>query len=275
VSGISRKDDLGRAVTLKGPARRIVSLVPSITETLFALGAGDSVVGLTEYCIHPAGGVADKARVGGTKNIDMNRILELKPDLIIANVEENRKPQVEALERSRLKVFVTYPKSIEGCIKMIADVAALCGADDRAGKLLDSIRTEARQARERAVRPAPGVVCPIWKSPYMTVNRDTFVDSVIVGAGGRNLFGDHADRYPTFELQELKALRPEIILLPTEPYRFTEPDLDDFISLGNDIPAVRHRRLHIVQGELLSWYGPRLARALREISALIRPSAPG
>ncbi len=269
---IERIDDLGRVLRLSQPAERIVCLVPSITETLFALGAGDRLAGLTDFCIHPKDQVRAKPRVGGTKNFVIQKVLDLRPDLVVANAEENRKHQVEKLEEHGLPVFVTFPKSVDGCLKMIGDMAALTGTE-HAGEVF---RTSIAQARAvgRSLAPDPPVrvLCPIWKDPYMTVNRDTFVDSVIRESGGRNVFENTQDRYPAFTLSEAAAHRPEIILLPTEPYHFTEEDKQGFLAMGQDVPAVRDGHLYIVEGELLSWYGPRLARALQEISALMHPA---
>ncbi len=267
---IERTDDLLRTVRINHPAQRIACLVPSITETLFALGAGGQIVGITDYCIHPENQVRFKPKVGGTKNFFVDKVIELDPDLVVVNAEENRKHQVDKLEEAGLKVFVTFPKSIDGCLKMITDMAALTGTEDAAQIILSSIK----EARTHALRQRPDppfrVLCPIWKNPYMTINHDTFVDSVIRGSGGRNIFEDRTDRYPEFTLSEAAARRPDVILLPTEPYHFAEADKADFHKMGACIPAIRNQRIHIVEGELLSWYGPRLSRALQIISQLLR-----
>jgi ABC-type Fe3+-hydroxamate transport system substrate-binding protein len=262
-------DDLSRTILLEAPARRIVSLVPSITETLFALGAGERIAGITDYCIHPEDQVGAKPKVGGTKNFSVSRILELKPDLVVANAEENRKHQVDALEDAGLRVFVTFPKSVDGCLKMIADAAALTGTSEAAQGILASIYRSRIDARARSSDLPARVLCPIWKDPYMTINGDTFVDSVIRSCGGRNIFADSPERYPKFSLAEAARGRPDIVILPTEPYHFTEADIPGFEEMGDAVPACRNHRIYIVEGELLSWYGPRLARALSEISILI------
>jgi ABC-type Fe3+-hydroxamate transport system substrate-binding protein len=272
---IERIDDLSRVVSIVRPAQRIVCLVPSITETLFALGVGARIVGLTDYCIHPEDQVLVKPRVGGTKNFFVHKVLELQPDLVIANAEENRRHQVENLETDGLTVFVTFPKSVDGCLKMVEDMAALTGTEET-GRVIGSAIKQARaEARSHALDPPLRVLCPIWKDPYMTVNRDTYVDSLIRESGGRNIFEDSPDRYPEFTMSEAGARRPEIILLPTEPYHFSEGDKAAFREMGHVVPAIRNDRVHIVEGELLSWYGPRLARALREISALLHPAPRG
>ena len=133
-------DDLGQRVRLAAPARRIASLVPSITETLFVLGAGERIAGVTEYCIHPAEGVRDKTKLGGTKTLRPERIVALAPDLVIANTEENRKHQVRELQEAGLAVFVTYPRTVEDAIKMMTDVAALSGTSPAAGPVIQAIR---------------------------------------------------------------------------------------------------------------------------------------
>jgi len=266
-------DDLGRCLELREPARRIACLVPSITETLFALGAGDSVVAVTDFCIHPEEGVRAKKRIGGTKNFAAARLIGLEPDLVIANAEENRRHQVQSLEDAGLKVFVTFPRTVDGCLKMIADMGAVTGTGNVAQTILSAIEKARADALSIAPARPPRVLCPIWKNPYMTINGDTYVDSVIRCCGGANLFTDEAERYPHFLLNEAARRLPEVVILPTEPFHFTESDMRDFQEMGDDVPAVHFRRIHIVEGELLSWYGPRLTRALREISVLIREAA--
>jgi len=269
---IERIDDLSRPIRLAMPARRIVCLVPSITETLFTLGAGERIVGITDYCVHPGSQVRSKAKVGGTKNFFADRIFALEPDLVVANAEENRRHQIEKLERAGLQVFVTFPRTIDGCLKMIADMAALTAAESAARPILTAIEQERTAALAAALSPPPRILCPIWKNPCMTINGDTYVDSVIQCCGGHNIFQDSPERYPQFTLEEASRRQPDVVLLPTEPYHFTAADVPEFRGMGAEIPAVRELRIHIVEGELLSWYGPRLARALPEISALIRNS---
>ena len=269
---IERIDDLSRLIRLDMPAQRIVCLVPSITETLFSLGAGARIAGITDYCIHPASQVRAKAKVGGTKNFFTGKILALQPDLVVANAEENRKHQIDKLEQAGLQVFVTFPRTVDGCLKMIADMAALTATESAAQPILAAIEQERVKSLADALNPPPRVLCPIWKNPYMTINSDTFVDSVIHCCGGHNVFRDSEERYPEFTLEEASRRQPDIVLLPTEPYHFTAADIPGFREMGAETPAIRNRRIHIIEGELLSWYGPRLARALPVISALLRNS---
>jgi ABC-type Fe3+-hydroxamate transport system substrate-binding protein len=261
---IELSDDLSRRISIPSPVQRIISLVPSITETLFSLGAGERIAGITDYCIHPYDGVCNKPKIGGTKNFHVERVLALKPDLVIANAEENRKHQVEKLEQAGIPVFVSFPKTVDGCLKMIADMAALSGTERAAQPILRDIDNARSDAAAHIMQPPPRVLCPIWKDPYMTINADTFIDSVIRASGGTNIFADSTERYPQFTIEEAARRRADVVILPTEPYHFTEADFGPFAALNRKI------RIHVVEGELLSWYGPRLARALRVISKLLR-----
>ncbi len=265
-----RVDDLGNHVRMEKVAQRIVCLVPSITETLFAIGAGPRVVGITDFCIHPEKEVQAKTRVGGTKNIVVERVLALEPDLVIANAEENRKHQIEELRAAGVKVFVTFPKTIDQSLRMMEDVAALTDAGAGLAPIVQDIRQARQEVRSSLPPSLPSIFCPVWKDPYMSINGDTFVDSIIREAGGRNIFEDCPDRYPRVTLREVARKKPDIVILPTEPYHFAEDDKADFRPRGENLPAVCEDRIHIVEGELLSWYGPRISRALRVLSAFFR-----
>jgi ABC-type Fe3+-hydroxamate transport system substrate-binding protein len=258
-----------RDVELEIPDRpaRIVSLVPSLTETLFALGLGGSVAGVTDYCVHPAEGVRDLPHVGGTKNPSLERIGALQPDLVLANREENRQRDVERLEAAGLRVFVTYARSVrEGCDE-IGLLGRIGGRESAAREIQESIESAWARARERAREPGPGVAALIWKHPFMAVGGDTFADDLIAQCGGRNVFHDAGRRYPRVYEADLLAAGPDVLLLPTEPYEFGPRDAEELMRL--DLPAARDGRVHVIEGELLSWYGPRMARALDVISELL------
>ncbi len=224
--GVKVQDAFGRPFGLEGPARRIVSLIPSITETLFSLGAGDRVVGVSKFCTEPPEKIEAKTKVGGQKNPRLDAIVALKPDLVITNVEE---------------------------------IATACEA-----AMAEVERAVAGRARVR-------VFCPIWRGPYMTVNHDTYVNDVLHTCGGENIFRDRPDRYPTVALAEMAALKPEVILLPDEPFPFGEKHLDDFRTFP-DVPAVRAGRLCLLDGKMVSWYGPRIAESLRTLTSILLTS---
>ena len=250
------------------PPGRIVSLIPSITEILFAIGAGDRVVGCTIYCTQPPEGVATKVRVGGEKNPNLELIRDLGADLVIANVEENVREHVETLRAWGIPVHVTYPRTVAGGIRLVGELGELLDAGPRARELEAELRASYDLVRAAVAGRRPRrVFCPIWRKPYMTINRDTYIHDMLAVAGGENVFADRAKRYPEITLDEVAASGAEVILLPDEPYRFRHVHQADFEPYA-DLPAVRDGRIHLVDGKLLSWYGPRIAEALRVLPPL-------
>ena len=262
-------DDLGRPVALAAPAKRIVSLVPSLTECLFTLGAGDAVVACTQWCTDPAERLRGLPKVGGTKNADVAAIVALAPDLVVMNSEENRREHYDALLAAGLTVFVTEPKTVERALDLVERLGAIAGREEEGRRLAAAQRT--RIARAIAPREPPGAAvapdasrrpvryfCPIWKKPWMAFTADTYAHDVLRLAGGANVVGDAAARYPRVTLDEIAARAPEIVLLPDEPYAFAADDVADLAPLA-ETPALRDDRVHLVDGKALSWYGPRTA----------------
>jgi ABC-type Fe3+-hydroxamate transport system substrate-binding protein len=262
-------DALGREHEFRSTPRRIVSLVPSWTETLFALGAGDSLVGVTEYCVHPADRVTRLPRVGGTKNPDVRAIAKLAPDLVLANKEENRERDVTRLEAAGLRVFVTYARRGAEAVAEIRALGRIAARADAAEAIAGEV--EARAAELAAsTSPRPRVAALVWRDPLMVVGGDTFASDLLACAGGDNPFAaEGLARYPRLDRETLEAAAPDVILLPTEPYRFEERDRQELLRL--DCPAAREGRIHVVEGELLSWYGPRMPRALATFAELFAP----
>jgi ABC-type Fe3+-hydroxamate transport system substrate-binding protein len=250
---------------------RIVSLVPSLTEALFELGLGPRVVGVTDWCIHPASGVARLAKVGGTKNPSIARVLELRPDLVIANREENRERDVARLREAGVPVWVTYPRGVAEAIALVREIAALGAPAERAQPLLASLESALARARGRGGRRAR-VFCPIWKQPWMAVGADTYAHDLLVLCGGENVFADRTERrYPIVAEAEIVAAQPEVILLPDEPYAFGPRDAAELRALP--IPAAATGRIHCIDGTFVSWYGPRIARALGEVGRFLATAA--
>lgn len=253
-----------------GPPRRIVSLVPSTTETLCALGLGQALVGVTVYCREPRPVVAGKTRVGGEKDPDLDRIRALAPDLVVANIEENRREDVAALRAAGIPVWVTYPRTVLDGIAMVRELGQVTGTEARAAEIAGELERLYREAAEAAAaRPPVAVFYPIWREPWMTINRDTYVHDLLQVCGGRNVFADHPERYPRITLDEVAARRPEVILLPDEPFRFRRAHLRDFAPY-REVPAVAAGRIRLVDGKPFSWHGPRIADALRTVPALLR-----
>ncbi|HEX6708812.1 MAG TPA: helical backbone metal receptor [Rubrobacter sp.] len=246
--------------------RRIVSLVPSLTETLFAFGVGEMVVGRTRYCTQPPRAVGRVTKVGGTKKVDVARVLELKPDLIVAVEEENTREDVEALAGCGVPVFLGAPETVDEAVDMLRELAERVEAP----RMEDVLAPIERAVKRLLMKPGDTcrVFVPIWKSPYMSVGSDTYVHDVLKKCGGENVFGDR-ECYPVVTPEEIQASQPEVILLPDEPYPFSAEDLPEFYAL--DAPAARGDRIHLVDGKLLTWYGPRMAGSLTQLAALLRP----
>jgi ABC-type Fe3+-hydroxamate transport system substrate-binding protein len=263
------EDARGQILTFETAPERIVCLVPSITETLFALGAGRRVAGVTDFCVHPADGVAFRPKVGGTKNPRLERVLDLHPDLVIANREENRRQDVERLEAAGVRVLVTYARRVEEAIREIEMVGRIVGEETRAAEISRGVHGAWSAARARILVPRPRVVALVWKRPYMSLNADTFAHDLLVQSGGTNPFAERERRYPLVTETELEEAAPDVVLLPTEPYAFSDRDRQELLRL--DCPAAKSARIHIVEGELLSWYGPRMSRALQTFSSLLYP----
>jgi ABC-type Fe3+-hydroxamate transport system substrate-binding protein len=264
-----RRDASGTLVAVPPYPSRIVSLIPSVTELLFALGLEDRIVGVTIFCTEPREGVVRKAKVGREKDPDLARIRALSPDLVVANMEENRRDVIEALRADGLAVWVTFPRTVAEGIALVRELGALTATETAADELARPIeRAHASILRRTAGRPRARVFCPIWRGPYMTINRDTYVDDMLQICGGDNVFAASSARYPTVTLEDVRAAAPDVILLPDEPYRFRAAHRADFAPLS-DVPAVRAGRVRLVDGKLLSWYGPRIAEALERLPALL------
>lgn len=251
-----------------------MSLVPSLSEALFALGLGDRVVGVTDWCVHPAGGVARLPKVGGTKSPDLAAIRALAPDLVIANQEENRKRDVERLEQAGLRVWLTYPRTVREGAALVAELAELgASAEARAQVVapllgaVDAAELASSEAdRDRA--PRPRVFCAIWRDPWMAVGAPTYADDLIRLCGGANVFAAHAERrYPRVTLAEVEAAQPDVVLLPDEPYAFGPRDAAELGRLA--MPAAALRRIHLIDGTFVSWYGPRILRAIELLRRLL------
>ena len=254
-----------------GGPRRIVSLVPSLTEALFALGLGERVVGVTDWCVHPAAEVARLPKLGGTKTPDLAALRALAPDLVLANREENRKGDVAALEAAGVPVWVSYPRTVREGAELLAELAGLGASRERVAAVVAPTLAAVAAAEARPPGPRPRVFCAIWKGPWMTVNADTYIHDMIRLSGGANVFADRSERrYPIVTEADLVAAAPELVLLPDEPYRFDARDAAELRRL--DLPAAREGRIHLIDGTLLSWYGPRIRRALETLQALFAPA---
>jgi ABC-type Fe3+-hydroxamate transport system substrate-binding protein len=236
------KDLLGRTFDFASPPSRVVSLVPSLTETLFDLGAGDSVVGITDFCIFPEG--VDRPRVGGTKNPRINEIRALAPDIVYMNLEENLERHAKQIEEFA-PVFVTEPKTVDDVVELIITLGAIHQRD--ASELTEGL------ARERGVVADFSFAVPIWKKPWMWCGGDTYVSNLVESIGGRNVMRDR-ERYPSLAIEDVLARKPDVVFLPDEPYLFTD---------DNAAEIVGPRVIGPFPGHLFTWHGSRTILGLR------------
>ena len=262
-------DEVSRTVSLPIVPRRIVCLVPSITETLFALGLGDAIVGVTDFCTHPPDDVARVTKVGGTKDPHIENIAQLAPDLVIVNDEENRQEDFAALTERGLPVYVTAPRTVADGIAMIERLGPVLGCKTASEQLVAGLRTTYDQViTEAATLPRLRVFCPIWRKPWMTFNADTYADDMLWCCGAENVVRTKAERYFSTTLEEIAALDPEVIVLPSEPYPFTNKHFVYLKELA-ETPAGRSGHFYCIDGMALCWYGPRIADGLTELSRLL------
>ena len=250
------RDDLGHPVELPGPAWRVVSLVPSLTEAV-ARSAPGRLVGATDWCTHPAGLAV--TRVRGTKNPERARIAALAPDLVIANREENRKLDVARLREAGLAVWVTVIESVPQALASLRRLLTGPLGLDTPGWLAAAEQAWAGPA-PRPDSPGRRVAVPVWRDPWMVVGARTFTGDVLTRLGLVNVFGAGPGRYPGVEVGEIRAAAPEVVLLPDEPYPFTAGDGPE------EFPA---QRVVLVSGRLLTWYGPSLATARADLLSVI------
>jgi iron complex transport system substrate-binding protein len=249
-----------------GPAdMRIVSLCPSLTELVFDLGRGGDLVGITKFCVHPADRVGAIEKVGGTKNPKLERIVELAPDLVLLNREENRVEDAEALERAGLRCHASMPRTVEETAAMVRSIAAAIERVASGERIAADIEARAVRVRAASIRPAVRFAYVIWREPWMSVNRDTFAHALLALAGGENVFADAAERYPEFTPAELASRRPDAVFLCTEPFPFREEHADELARLTG-LPRERFR---IADGEYLSWHGSRTPAGIDYAEELI------
>ena len=271
----SATDALGRTVTLERPPTRVVSLVPSVTEAVAALGLGRSLAAVTKFCVEPADLTAALRKVGGTKDPDVEAIAALKPDLVLANVEENRRQDVQALIDAGLTVFVGYPRTVRDAVDEFRTIGELLGAPASPRVVNEMREAVERQETLNQTRPRVRVFCPIWRNPYMAVAGDTYAGDLIRMAGGENVFESRASgsRYPQVTLKEIQAADPQVILLPDEPFHFRARHRDELSAL-REVEAVRADRLFLCDGRWLTWYGPRIAEGLEGVEKLLDGARP-
>ncbi len=243
------KDQMNRTIRLEAIPKRIVSLVPSQTEFLFDLGLENEVVGITKFCIHPEAWFRSKTRIGGTKTVNIEKVKALKPDLIIANKEENTEADIEALEKIA-PVWISDIYTLNDAFEMIHQIGEICGKSQKADEIVQSIQSQFETFKNpfRSSKSIPKVIYLIWKNPYLIAGKNTFIDDLLQKCGLENL--TQINRYPEWNPQVSEI--PDYILLSSEPFPFKQKDLAE---LQNQFPKAI---ILLVDGELFSWYGSRL-----------------
>ncbi len=275
------------------PPRRVVSLVPSVTESLFDLNLGSRLVAVTDFCLYPAAGVARLPKIGGTKNPDVEGIIAFRPDLVIANSEENRPEDVEALRAAGIPVWVTFPRTVREAFNLLWTTMHVFDEPSMVERVRAMEWVCDWLERMSAAREIPcKVFAPIWLDPLMTFNADTYAHDLLRVCGATNVFAERerlfplkADlgqaapyapddprvqgrdtRCPRVTFEEVAAAQPDVILLPSEPFPFNESHIALFAAL--DVPAARTGKILPVDGSLLTWHGTRVGLALNTLPAL-------
>jgi iron complex transport system substrate-binding protein len=262
-------DDLGRKLRLQATPRRIVSLAPSLTEMLFALGADSNVVGVTSYCDYPPE-AAERTVVGDLVTPDIERILSLHPDLVLISVEGNSQRTFATLQRMGLRVFVSNPRDIAGVYKSLRDIGMLLGREDKAVAFVDSLRhieRELRAAVSDDIAP-PSVLMLLSLQPLMAAGRDTFIDEIITLAGGRNAAGDLRGAYPTLNRETLLRMDADLILYPDD-MGVSEAGIRDGFPEWRELHAVQHDFLYRIDADVYLRPGPRVFQAALELREFI------
>jgi len=286
---------------ITSPPKRVVSLVPSITESLFDLGIGHTLVGITDYCIYPESSVSNVPRVGGPKNPDLHHILALNPDLVLANKEENNKNTVYKIIAYGIPVWLTFPINVTQTIDMLRMFIDLFHCPEAIYRVI-SIETSLEWLRiAKEMEPEKRYFCPLWRGVYqkrhiwwMTFNQETYMHDLLFQFGGDNIFKnrkrryplaadlgmakpndlfDGDKRYPRVTKDEIVCFNPEIIFLPSEPYNFDEESTMEICNLLSNTDAVKNQHVYQIDGSLLTWCGTRIGKAINQLPFYFQKSS--
>lgn len=270
---ISVKDMMGEKVTFQFPAERIISLVPSQSELIWELGLQNQLVGITKFCIHPKEMFSKVERVGGTKKVNLDKVIQLQPDLIIGNKEENEKSDILNLKKY-FPVWMSDIKNVWDAYQMIEEIGRIATRKVGAKKMVKQIKREELKFRtEKADKNLIACAYFIWNNPYMVCGKNNFINTMLLGCGFKNVFAmkkysrghfqNHNTRYPEISEAQLKLANPKLILLSSEPFPFKEKHIQEIKLICPD--AV----VKIVDGEMFSWYGSRLKYSFQYFKRLL------
>jgi iron complex transport system substrate-binding protein len=278
------------------PPQRVISLVPSITESLYAFGLGEDVVGVTDFCPQHPDERRQPDRLGGTKSPDVDAIIDMKPDLVIANQEENSREAVSTLVENSIALWLTFPKTVDEAIGDLWIMARLFHKERECTPRITTLERSLEWTRiASSDRPGVRFFCPIWKGEkpdwWMTFNQYTYANDLLTCCGGENVFAererrypleadlglepavevlDRDTRYPRVSVAEVVSAVPELILLPSEPHAFDQRDREQICESLSGTPAVAANEIHFLDGRLIAWHGIRMAEALEILPALFQ-----
>ena len=265
-------DQTGRALELPGPPRRIVSLVPSVTEILYALGQEEHLVGVTDFCDYPAAARA-KPSVGTMVGPSLEAIVALRPDLVVLTTAGNRDETFLQLQRLRLPIYVVNPTSLAQALDLMEQLARLTGRPEAAGAVVGALRRRVREVAARvAPRPRPRVLYVVWPEPLVVPGRNAIVSELIELAGGRSITATSGEGYPRCSVEAAVAQGPEVILLARHANPASPIAREQWARFAT-LPAIRQGRMHDVDGNLLHRYGPRVVDGLERLARLLHPEA--
>lgn len=256
------RDAIGQAFESPLTGVDIVSLVPSTTETLSALGLENKLLGITRFCVHPQHLLSQKTIVGGTKQINWKTLDSLAPDFVLGNKEENTPAIFEALSQRNIPYFVAFPQTVDEAIQDIRTLGILLHARHASQKIVKAIEVQRLLLQSNSLDFSYAYL--IWRKPWMTINQDTFIHSMLEEAGGKNVFAGHASRYPQFHLDELKHLQPDLLFLSSEPYPFAQQHIEELQASGFK------QNIILINGEMCSWHGSRMISGLSYLQNLIQ-----
>ncbi len=245
-------DQIGEEIIQKQKPSRIISLVPSQTELLFSLGLQNEIVGITKFCIHPLSLCKNKEKIGGTKNLNTDKIFKLNPDIVFANKEENVKEQITLLKSKGIPIWTSDIKTLQDALSMIHEIGRITDKIKMTNEMIEKIESGFNSLSKRIPTK---VAYLIWKDPYMTIGSDTFINEMLSKLGLKNIFDDSI-RYPIVTLEEIKIKNPDLILLSSEPFPFKEKHVLEIKKV------CINSAIKVVDGTFFSWYGSRLLESI-------------
>lgn len=264
-------DVLGRQVTLNGAPERIVPLAPSLTEILYFIGLGDRVVGVTNHCNYPKE-AALKPKVGSYVDLNVEKIIDLSPQLVIGTIDGNSRSLIDLLDQAGIKVYLVNPRNVMQAIETIEVLGEVCGVPERANDLSFALRKRVNVIKEKIKsRGRPKVFLEIHLKPIMTVNRNTFHHDLIRLAGGVNLFQDEPITYPRISLEEVIRREPEVILISSMERGGTFETARRAWLKWTSIPAVRNGRVYLIDSDIIDRPSPRIVEGLEQMARFIHP----